>query len=74
MGAQIDQVYADAVELRAEVLDLHTELTALKAWLTNPLFVARLLQRLLASEPVLQATAGFVVQALQNDLRAESFE
>lgn len=74
MSTQPADVHADAVDLQAEVLDLHTELTELKSRLGNPLFVARLLERLLAHDPDLRATAGFIIQILRSDLRAERLE
>jgi hypothetical protein len=74
LSTQPTEVHADAADLRAEVLDLHNELTALKSWLGNPLFVAKLLERLLAHDPNLRATAGFIIQALRSDFRAGRFE
>lgn len=53
------------------------ELRALRVWLHEPVFVARLLRRLLANDPELQAMASQIVQAIkeagelsEGDLRA----
>lgn len=40
------------------------ELRALRVWLHEPMFVARLLRRLLANDPDLEAMAGQLLQAI----------
>lgn len=53
------------------------ELRALRVWLHEPVFVARLLRRLLANDPDLQAMASQILHAIketgefsEGDLRA----
>ena len=41
------------------------ELAALKLWLNEPVFVARLLRRLLADDPTLQTMATQILEALE---------
>jgi hypothetical protein len=74
MSAELSNIFIDELELRAEVSDLKAEMNALKAWLRNPLFVARLLQQLLWNEPDMRQAADLAVQALQDDLKAHCFE
>jgi hypothetical protein len=58
-------------------LTAEAELRALKVWLHEPVFVARLLRRLLANDPDLQAMACQILHAIketgafsEGDLRA----
>ena len=41
------------------------DLRALRVWLHEPVFVARLLRTLLATDPDLQAMAGEILQAIK---------
>jgi hypothetical protein len=58
-----DPRVADA--LQADMLRPEAELTALKFWLSDPVFVARLLRRLVADDPDLRKIADDLLLAVR---------
>jgi hypothetical protein len=62
MIAKLDQ---EAIGVPDAVMSPKAELAALNAWLSQPLFVARLLRRLLADDPNLESMATQILKAVQ---------
>jgi len=62
MIAKLDQ---GATKVPNAAMSPEAELAALNAWLSEPLFVARLLRRLLADDPTLESMAAQIIKAVQ---------
>jgi len=62
MIAKLDQ---GATKVPDAGMSPEAELAALNAWLSEPLFVARLLRRLLADDPKLESMAAQILKAVQ---------
>ena len=76
MIAGFDRSTIDSIDTTVG-MNPEAELRALRLWLHEPVFVARLLRRLLANDPDLQAMASQIVHAIKDsgefsegDLRA----